>query len=106
MSGVRDLDLFSATGSSSLLPGLGGRQVGERRIRLRGHLRGYWSPRRRGHGGCSSRSKLRTGGISAGRWLWGRHSRARLQLQLYDARRPDDIKDIVIQVGKSKIFKR
>jgi hypothetical protein len=97
--------LFSATRSGSFLSGLGRRQVGKRRICLRGHLRGYWPSRRRGLGGCSSRGRLRTGGISPGRWLWGRSSRAWVHLELYCACSPDDIEDIVIQVGKSKILK-
>jgi hypothetical protein len=47
--------LFPATGPGSLLSGLGRQQVGERRIRFKGHLRGYRLLRRWGLGGCSSR---------------------------------------------------
>jgi hypothetical protein len=84
--------LFLATGSGSLLSGLRRRQVGERRICFRGHLCGYWPPRRRGLGGCSSRGR--------------RRSLAWFQLELHCACSPDDIDNIVIQVGTVKIFKR
>jgi hypothetical protein len=92
MSGIRDLDLFPATGSGSLLSGLGRRQVGERRIHFRGHLCGYRPLRRRGLGGCSSRGR--------------RRSRAWFQLELHCACSPGDVDNIVIQVGTSRIFKR
>jgi hypothetical protein len=148
MSGIRGLDLFPATGSGSLLSGLGRRQVGECRNRFRGHLCGYWPLRRRGLGGCSSRGRrrsrawfqqelhgarspgdidnirqvgerrIRFRGHLCGYWplrRWGlggcssrgrRRSRAWFQLELYGARSPGDIDNIVIQLGTSKIFKR
>jgi hypothetical protein len=92
MSGVRGLDLFPATGSGFLLSGLRRRKVGERRIRFRGHLRGYWPLRRRGLGGCSSRGR--------------RRSCAWFNLEFHGTCSPGDIDNIVIQAGTSRIFKR